>query len=213
MRIGSRWPRPTISTAGATPRALAEAGVPADGSSGRSTAGAATCSATEPRRAPAGAELRSAARVRRPGQERDLPFAIPSASPCSTRCCSSCAPIATRWTTAPTRWFDRLAAPRQGRPPRHPQDARLRPLPRSRGRRTASSPGSSPSIISCAPTRVLRAPFRQHALVDPDARARIHWDGETLSEGPGAVRRTRPAATRSRRCGRPITRRSSIRRG
>jgi hypothetical protein len=47
----------------------------------------------------------------------------------------------------------RLEGMAQGGAPRHPQDARFRALPRSRGRTKAraSSPGSSPSIISSAP--------------------------------------------------------------
>ncbi len=41
----------------------------------------------------------------------------------------------------------------------------------------------------------------------------IHWDGETLSEGPGATSAMRRPAIRSKRCGGPITPTSSIRRG
>ena len=41
----------------------------------------------------------------------------------------------------------------------------------------------------------------------------IHWDGETLTEGPGATRADAPSAIRSRRPGAPITRASSTRRG
>jgi DNA polymerase len=49
-----------------------------------------------------------------------------------------------------------------------------------------------------------------HELVDPDAELSIHWDGETLTRGPGATARMRRTAIRSRRRGRPIIPRSSI---
>ena len=48
-----------------------------------------------------------------------------------------------------------------------------------------------PDITSSAPTRFLRAPLRDDALVDPDARASHPLGRRALSEGPGAVPRRR----------------------
>jgi hypothetical protein len=56
----------------------------------------------------------------------------------------------------------------------------------------AWSPGSSPTSHRPARGRLLRAPLRFDALVDPDAELSIHWDGETLTEGPGATRADAP---------------------
>ena len=84
----------------------------------------------------------------------------------------------------------------EGGAARHPQDARLRPLPRGRGG------GRHPLrrlVRARAPyrprrRRLLRPPLRQHGLVDPDARAALHWDGARCSR-PG--RRPRRRARRA----------------
>ena len=177
-------------------RDLAEAGVPAErGRCGRSPAASPTCSASERRAARMRRQLRRPARRSSTLPQSAICHSRPRAVRLALRdAAASCAPTAMRWTTAPTRWSDRLAAAGQGGAPRHPQDARLRPLPRGRGRRgTRFVAWFEPEHhIVRARRRLLRPPLRQHALVDPDARAvSIHWDGEQLSEGPGAIRARR----------------------
>ena len=62
----------------------------------------------------------------------------------------------------------------QGGAPRRAQDARLRPLPRDRGARRRHALRRlvrARQPYRPARSRLLRPPLRQHALVDPDARA------------------------------------------
>ena len=101
----------------------------------------------------------------------------------------------------------------EGRAARHAQDARLPPLPGDCDGRFVAwfEPDASYRPRQC---RLLRPPLRHDALVDPDART---LDPLGRRDAVGRPRRSEggraAAATRSRRCGRPITPRSSIRRG
>ena len=120
-----------------------------------------------------------------------------------------------RWRTTPTRWSDRLETlAKEVRRDIHKMHAfvRFREVETEAAR--ASSPSSSPSITSSAHAAgffVRRFTNMRWSILTPELS--IHWDGETLTEGPGATRADAPAAIRSRRCGRPITRPSSTRRG
>ena len=96
---------------------------------------------------------------------------------------------------------------------RHAQDEGLRALPRRSSRRATATPlhvawFEPEHHIVEADRAVLRAPLRQHALGDPDARAQRRTGTATRSRfGPGARRARRAAApTPARRCGSPTTR-------
>ena len=153
--------RRPISTASArAARALCwPADVPPDVVLWRSRGEPATCSradddaAAAPVAAGAGAVPR--ALPRRWPRQVDLPSRSRTASRCSTGCSGACGdePRPARRRVRSGRRAARAA--RQGGAPRHPQDARLRALPRDRGREgeALSSPGSSRTTTSSSAPR------------------------------------------------------------
>ena len=117
---------------------------------------------------------------------------IPSASRCSTRCSSGFASGPRRWATRPIlcsagsrRWRRRCGA----------TCTRCAPSCASaRSRRRATSPGSNRFIISSAPmpaSSSAASPRCRWSILTPELS--IHWDGETLAEGPGASKADAPA--------------------
>ena len=88
-----------------------------------------------------------------------------------------------RTSPTPATWPAQVA-------PRLAQDARLRALPRvleGAEPETYVAWFEPPHRVLERTAPLLRAPLRQHALLDPDAgRLRCHWDGAALSFTPGA---------------------------
>ena len=125
-------------------------------------------------------------------------------------------PTATRWTIAPTRWSTGSRAW-----PRRCAATSTRCTPSSASARSRTAQGTrfvawfEPEhhiVRATAGFFVRRFANMRWSILTPELS--IHWDGETLTEGPGRdPRRRARRAIRSRRCGRPITPASSTRRG
>ena len=181
----SASPRRTISTAGARRRARWRlVGAAPDEMVWEVAGEPPICSARPPRRRRRRAGLFSVlARLRRagaggrlPSRSRALRLALRHAGPAARA--AGRARRQGRSARPPARGDGARGAPR------HPQDARLPALPRGRDRARgrASSPGSSPSIISSAPRPASscgRFASMRWSILTPELS--LHWDGETLS--------------------------------
>ena len=207
-----------ISTAGATPRAGSpKPAFPPRRSRGKSRAAPATCSpAPTParrRRAQASPSRAASSTWRR----RRSATATPSASACSTRCCSSCAPTATRSRTAPIPLLDRLERmAKEVRRDLHKMHAFVR-------FREVEEPGAGARFVAffepdhhivrhTAGFFVRRFSNMRWSILTPELVDSLGWRNAQRRPRRDPCAR-RPAAIRSRRCGRPITPPPSTRRG